>query len=37
MTENETLLRNVEVEFAQLMMETGQDGDPTKTKAANQA
>ena len=30
-------MRNVEVEFAQLMMETGQDGDPTKTETVNQA
>jgi hypothetical protein len=36
-TENETLLRNVEVEFAQLMMEAGQNGGPTKTEAVNQA
>jgi hypothetical protein len=35
-TENETLLRNVEVEFARLMKEA-RDGGPTKTEAANQA
>jgi hypothetical protein len=35
-TENETLLRNVEVEFARLM-EKAPYGGPTKTEAVNQA